>query len=189
MNLLASVLLPALLASSLAFAQGDVANGRELFRSCQGCHNTANDERKAGPSLRSLFGKVTLRNGRHVDDESVREIVLDGWNGMPPFRYSFRPAEIDDLMAFLHTLKGKHANTPSAPGAAYFKAYCLRCHNPDSRTSPGPDLRGRYTPEAAALVEDGHAGAPALKEWLGEPERKQLLEFLKSEGAAGRGAK
>ena len=43
MNLLASVLLPALLASSLAFAQGDVANGRELFRSCQGCHNTAND--------------------------------------------------------------------------------------------------------------------------------------------------
>jgi mono/diheme cytochrome c family protein len=133
-----------------------------------------------GPSLRSLFGKVTLRNGKHADDENVREIILEGFNGMPSFRYSFRPAEIDDLMAYLHTLTGKPADAEIPPGAAYFKAYCLRCHNPDSRTSTAPDLRGRYKPENAALIEDGHAGAPALKAWLQDNERRILLEYLKT---------
>lgn len=158
---------------------GDAAKGRELFRSCQGCHNTATDERKMGPSLRSLFGKVTLRNGKHADDENVREIILDGFNGMPPFRYNFRPAEIDDLMAYLHTLTGKPAETTASAGAAYFKAYCVRCHNPDSRTAAGPDLRGAFKPESVPLIDDGHAGAPALKEWLGEQERRTLIEYLK----------
>lgn len=164
----------------VAIAEGDATRGRELFRSCQGCHSTASDERKMGPSLRSLFGKVTLRNGRHADDENVREIVLDGWNGMPSFRYSFRAAEIDDLMAYLHTLTGKPMANESSPGAAYFKSYCLRCHNPDSRTSAGPDLRGRYKQENITLVEDGHAGAAALKDWLAESERRILFEYLKT---------
>ncbi|MES1257434.1 MAG: cytochrome c, partial [Acidobacteriota bacterium] len=127
---------------------------------------------------------VTLRNGLHADDANVREIVLDGFNGMPSFRYSFRPAEIDDLMAYLHTLKGKPAaaavSAADRRGADYFKAYCLRCHNPETRSSAGPDLHGRYTPEAVTLVEDGHAGAPALKDWLSESERNLLLGFLKT---------
>lgn len=168
------------LMGGLALGAGDAEKGRELFRSCQGCHNTATDERKMGPSLRSLFGKVTLRNGRHADDENVREIVLDGFNGMPSFRYSFRPAEIDDLMAFLHTLKGKPVGAAAASGADYFKAYCLRCHNPESRTSAGPDLHGRYKAEVVTVIEEGHAGAPALKDWLAGPERQLLLDYLKS---------
>ncbi|MDQ1472730.1 MAG: cytochrome c [Bryobacterales bacterium] len=154
--------------------------GRELFRSCQGCHNTASDERRMGPSLRSFFGKVTLRNGKHADDENVREIILEGFNGMPSFRYSLRTAEIDDLMAYLHTLTGKPTGAEVPPGVAYFKAYCLRCHNPDSRTSTAPDLRGHYKPENAALIEDGHAGAPALKDWLKDTERRILFEYLKT---------
>jgi cytochrome c2 len=169
-----------ILTACVAQAEGDAGRGRELFRSCQGCHNTASDERKTGPSLRSLFGKVTLRNGKHADEANVREIVLDGWNGMPSFRYSFRAAEIDDLMAYLHTLTGKPAEAEISPGAACFRAYCLRCHNPESRTSAGPDLRGRFKPENITLVEDGHAGATALKDWLAENERRLLFEYLKS---------
>jgi len=174
------------LVCGVACGAGDAGKGRELFRSCQGCHNTVSDEKKTGPSLRSLFGKVTLRNGKHADDENVREIILDGFNGMPSFRYSFRPAEIDDLMAFLHTLTGKPANSGSgtagsnADGANYFKAYCLRCHNPDSRTSAGPDLHGRYKDEAVTLIEEGHAQAPAMKDWLSEAERKLLIDYLKT---------
>jgi mono/diheme cytochrome c family protein len=83
-------------------------------------------------------------------------------------------------MAYLHTLTGKPAEPLIAPGAEYFKAYCLRCHNPDSRTSTAPDLRGRFKPENAALIEEGHAGAPALKEWLSENERRILMEYLKT---------
>ena len=51
---------------SVAVAEGDAAKGKELFQTCAGCHNTANDDRKMGPSLRTLFGKVTLRNGKHA---------------------------------------------------------------------------------------------------------------------------
>jgi cytochrome c2 len=169
-----------LLSAGLALGAGNAENGRELFRSCQGCHNVASDEKKMGPSLRSLFGRVTLRSGKHADDENVREIVLDGFNGMPSFRYSFRPAEIDDLMAYLHTLTGKPVQAETPPGAAYFQAYCIRCHNPESRTSAGPDLRGKFKAEFIPLIEDGHGGAPALKEWLSERERMVLMEYLKT---------
>jgi cytochrome c len=175
------LLLPAgiVLLASAALADGDAAKGKELFRTCAGCHNTRNDERKMGPSLRTLFGKVTLRNGSRVDDANVRAIVLDGYNGMPPFRYSFRPAEIDDLMAYLHTLAGKPAQNASE-GAGYFRAYCARCHDPSLKTATAPDLHGRYQPEWTGIVEDAHGGAPPLKDWLDEPERRKLMEFLKT---------
>jgi mono/diheme cytochrome c family protein len=163
-----------------ALADGDAAKGKVLFQTCAGCHNTANDDRKMGPSLRTLFGKVTLRNGKHVDDESVREIVLEGYNGMPSFRYSFRPAEIDDLMAYLHMLTGKPPQAVSGKGESYFRAYCLRCHNPDSRSSTLKDLRGGFRPEWAALIDEGHGGAPPLKEWLDDAARQTLLDYLKT---------
>ncbi|MDP9169746.1 MAG: c-type cytochrome [Acidobacteriota bacterium] len=156
----------------LLAAGGDAAKGKDLFQTCAGCHNTDNDQRKMGPSLRSLFGKVTLRNGRHADDENVREIVLDGYNGMPSFRYSFRPAEIDDLMAYLHTLTGKPAAPALSTGEAVFRAYCIRCH--------ATDLRGKFKPEAIKAIDEGHAGAPAMNDWLDPASRSALLEFLKT---------
>jgi len=124
----------ALLSSAVALAAGDVVKGRELFRSCQGCHNTASDERKMGPSLRSLFGKVTLRNGKHADDENVREIVLDGFK-----RHAFvsilvqgrRNRRPDGLSPYAYRQADRYA---APPGVAYFKAYCVSCHSPDSRT-------------------------------------------------------
>jgi cytochrome c2 len=163
-----------------ALVDGDAVKGKVLFQTCAGCHNTATDERKMGPSLRTLFGKVTLRNGKHVDDANVREIVLEGYNGMPSFGYSFRPAEIDDLMAYLHTLTGKPAQAAAGKGESYFRAYCLRCHNPDSKSAAGPDLRGGFKPEWAALIDEGHAGAPPLKEWLDDAARQTLFDYLKT---------
>ena len=174
-----ALLIP-IVAVSTAFAAGNAVNGKVLFQSCAGCHNIANDDRKTGPSLRTLFGKVTLRNGNRVDDDHVREIVLDGYNGMPSFRYSFRPAEIDDLMAFLHTLTGKPTPAAAGKGESYFRAYCLRCHNPDSRAATAPDLRGRFQPEWADKIDNGHAGAPALKEWLDAASRQALVDYLKT---------
>ncbi len=165
---------------SAALADGDAAKGKVLFQTCAGCHNIANDDRKMGPSLRTLFGKVTLRNGKHVDDGNVRQIVLEGYNGMPPFGYSFRPSEIDDLMAFLHTLTGKPAQMAAGKGESYFRAYCLRCHNPDSKSAAGPDLRSGFKPEWASPIDEGHGGAPPLKEWLDDAARQTLLDYLKT---------
>jgi mono/diheme cytochrome c family protein len=170
----------ALLLTAQAAAEGDPAQGKELFVTCAGCHSVTSDQKRNAPSLRSLFGKVTLRNGRHTDDENVRAIVLDGYNGMPSFRYSFRPAEIDDLMAYLHTLTAKPTQAETSDGAQYFKAYCSRCHNPDSRASTALDLRGRYRSEWLQLVNEGHAGAPPLKQWLDAPAREALMSYLKT---------
>jgi mono/diheme cytochrome c family protein len=149
---------------------GNISNGKEMFRTCAGCHNVDNDERKMGPSLRSLFGKVTLRNGKRVDDANVREIIREGFNGMPSFAYNFRPAEMDDLMAYLHTLTGKPADTAASLGEKYFTAYCVRCHK------AAADLRGRL--ESMKQIDEGHGGAPAMKDWLDEPARKALIEYV-----------
>ena len=163
-----------------ALGDGDAAKGKELFTTCAGCHSTTDDQRGNAPSLRTLFGKVTLRNGKHADDENVREIVLDGFNGMPSFRYSFRPAEIDDLMAYLHTLTGKPARTEASDGEKYFRSFCLRCHNPDSRTATAPDLRGHFRPEWLPLIDKGHAGSPPLTDWLDSAARQALADYLKT---------
>ena len=164
---------------------GDQVKGRELFRSCSGCHNTDSDDRKMGPSLRSLFGKVTLRNGKWVDAENVRNIIQDGYNGMPSFQYSFRPAELDDLIAYLQTLRGRPAAKAEKLGETLFRAHCISCHDPAARTAPGPDLRGKFEPNWVTLVENGHGGepplaAPPLKDWLDEAGRKALFDYLKA---------
>ncbi|MEP6714992.1 MAG: c-type cytochrome [Terriglobia bacterium] len=157
-------------------AGGDATKGKELFLSCVGCHNVENDQRKMGPSLRSLFGKVTLHNGKHADDENVREIVLDGYNGMPPFRYSFRPAEINDLMAYLHTLTAKPAAPAVSRGEAVFHAYCLRCHATDLR---GKFKSGPIPDEAIKAIDEGHSDAPAMNDWIDSASRAALLDFLR----------
>lgn len=164
-------------------AEGDPAKGKILFASCSGCHAIDSDQRKMGPSLRSLFGRVTLRNGKRADDANVRELILEGFNGMPSFRYSFRPAELEDLLAFLHTLKAPPAPASAANnGEGLFRAFCLRCHDAASRTAPGPDLRGRYSDDWPKIVNEGHAGAPPMNEWMDEAARNSLLGYLRSGG-------
>ena len=179
-------------AGPTAFAAGDPEKGQELFKTCLGCHRIDNDQRKMGPSLRSLFGKVTLRNGKRVSEENVREIVLDGYNQMPPFRYNLTSAQADDLMAFLKTLKGKPPEVETANAAAGFTAYCMSCHNPELHGERGPVLRGIFMREklangepvsekaVRALIDDGHAKAPAFKNWLDDTSRQQIVDYLKT---------
>jgi cytochrome c2 len=185
--ILALTLLP-----SAAFAAGDAAKGKELFVTCAGCHNIDSDRRKMAPSLRSLFGKVTLRNGKRATEENVRAIVLDGYNSMPPFRYNFTAEQADDLMAFLLTLKAKPTEPEVSAEAAAFNSYCMSCHNPELRGERGPVLRGLFQREklangepvseksVRALIDEGHAKAPAFASWLDEPTRQKILAYLKT---------
>ena len=152
----------------LLLAAGDPEKGRELFRSCSGCHVSGR-----APKLDSLFGKVTLRNGSRVSDENVREIVQEGFNGMPSFRYSFRAAEMDDLMAYLRTMKGRPAQTDLAAGPGYFKAWCARCHS-------ATEFPERLVEGSVQRVEEGHAGTQPLSEWLDGAARKILFDYLRS---------
>lgn len=182
-------------------ADGDPAKGKELFRACSGCHNTDSDARKMGPSLRTLYGKVMLRNGKRANDQNVRALILDGYNGMPPYRNTFREEEMDDLVAYLRTLKGKpsatpapSADNPTSLGRDLFVAHCGRCHGegPPSETKPGGSLKGLFGREklsngeavsdtnAIALLEEGHGGMTSTSRWLDAAALKAVLVYLRS---------
>src|SRR5215203_6799300 len=114
--------------------------GRDVFRACAGCHNHLTDARKAAPSLRVLFGKVRLMNGKRTSEQSVMELVTEGYNRMPSYKYMLRPQDWEELMAFLKTLKGRPEIVPVLQpirgnddevlrtGKALYTEHCGTCH-------------------------------------------------------------
>jgi cytochrome c len=87
-----------------AAAEADVAKGKEVFEQCSVCHNADNDEKKMGPSLKGLFKREKLVNGKAVNDASVRGFVNQGGNGMPGYDELLTAEEKDNLMAYLKSL-------------------------------------------------------------------------------------
>lgn len=83
---------------------GDAAKGKETFEQCGACHNTDTDEKKMGPSLKGLFKKDKLTNGKKVSEATVKEVVDKGGNGMPPYEELLTADEKNDVIAYLKTL-------------------------------------------------------------------------------------
>jgi cytochrome c oxidase subunit 2 len=98
-------------------AEGSLAlQGRKTFLRyrCVSCHSADADAR--APVLEELYGKrVRLRNGRSViaDEDYLRESILspgakivEGWdNLMPTFRGQVSAEEVNELVAFIKSLK------------------------------------------------------------------------------------
>ena len=79
--------------------------GRRLFdQSCAQCHQAYSSATQAGPSLQGVFKKQTLPSGIPANDDRVRENILLGRAKMPGFRNLFSDDQVDDLIAYLHTL-------------------------------------------------------------------------------------
>jgi cytochrome c2 len=83
---------------------GDAAKGKELFEQCAVCHNVDTDEKKVGPSLKGLFKKEKLANGKKVTEANVREVINAGGNGMPAYADMLSDEEKDHIIAYLKTL-------------------------------------------------------------------------------------
>lgn len=104
------ILFPAIILMTLfaipSFAQkkGDAAKGKEIYEQCGVCHSATTDEKKMGPSLKGLFKKASLKNGKKVTDSSVTETIKKGGNGMPPFADILTAPEMADLLGYLKTL-------------------------------------------------------------------------------------
>ena len=81
-----------------------VSRGKEVFDQCSGCHSAENDEKKVGPSLRGLFQRSKLRNGKAVTEKSVRSRIEQGGDGMPAFSELLSDKEKIDLISYLKTL-------------------------------------------------------------------------------------
>lgn len=83
---------------------GDAAKGKEVFEQCSVCHNVDTDEKKMGPSLKGLYKKAKLKNGKPVNDANVKAIINTGGNGMPSYQEMLTDAEKTDLIAYLKTV-------------------------------------------------------------------------------------
>jgi mono/diheme cytochrome c family protein len=182
-------------AYTLAIQGADVARGKAVFYPCGSCHNTLTDARKAGPSLRTLFGKVRLTNGKRVTDENAIALILDGYNGMPSYRYQIQPDDQRDLLAYLKTLRGRPEFPPALPmvrgtdaeilkdGQEYFASHCGSCHQARALQAiyqKGTLANGTRAQDATVLasIREGHSGAAGIA--LDERTLFCLLAYLKA---------
>ncbi|HMF13190.1 MAG TPA: c-type cytochrome [Gemmataceae bacterium] len=87
-------------------AAGDAKKGKEVFEQCGVCHSSDTDERKmpAAPSLKGVFKRDKLVNGKKPTDATVRAKIDEGGNGMPSYKDMLSDQEKDDVIAYLKTL-------------------------------------------------------------------------------------
>ena len=81
------------------------AAGRRVYDArCAECHYAYSTRGLRGPSLHGLFKKPTMTIGMPANDDRVLDIILLGRAKMPGFQNKLTQQQIDDLMAYLHTL-------------------------------------------------------------------------------------
>ena len=81
------------------------SSGRRMFeRDCAVCHSAYSSSSSKGPSLRHLFRKQFLPSGLPANNRFVEQTIVGGRNMMPARGQALSQQELDDLMAYLHTL-------------------------------------------------------------------------------------
>jgi mono/diheme cytochrome c family protein len=80
--------------------------GRKIYDShCDRCHEPYSTRGKKGPGLKGVFqNKYLSLSGLPANDERVREIIRLGRKEMPAYSQTLSPQDIQDLLAYLHTL-------------------------------------------------------------------------------------
>jgi mono/diheme cytochrome c family protein len=78
--------------------------GMGLFNQhCRVCHTK--------PLLTSgQYGPVLSKNSLGGEDRTLHDFIANGTARMPGFKYSFKPAEIDAIVAFLKTVSAPTAS-------------------------------------------------------------------------------
>lgn len=81
------------------------AAGRHLYQqNCAACHDAHSVPGQNGPSLKGLLKEPFLPSGLPANERFVRQTILTGRNMMPAVGNSFTQQQLDDLLAYLHTL-------------------------------------------------------------------------------------
>jgi mono/diheme cytochrome c family protein len=82
------------------------ASGRKIYDAeCDRCHQPDSTRGKKGPGLEGVFRHPYLPiSGLPANDERVADILRLGRKEMPGFRQKLSPQDIQDLLAYLHTL-------------------------------------------------------------------------------------
>ena len=81
---------------------------RAFFKHCVACHSPDTDEYVAAIALRNYFNNppTELSDGRLFPrtDEAIRGLIEKGTRNMPPLMKGITPQELDDILAYMHTL-------------------------------------------------------------------------------------
>lgn len=82
------------------------AAGRRIYDSeCDRCHEPYSTKGKKGPGLKGVFQHQYLSlSGLPANDERVTDIIRMGRNEMPGYSQKLSSQELQDLLAYLHTL-------------------------------------------------------------------------------------
>jgi mono/diheme cytochrome c family protein len=82
------------------------AAGRKLYdQYCDRCHRPYSTRGKKGPGLKGVFqNKYLSLSGLPANDERVSDIIRLGRNEMPAFSQTMNQQDIQDVLAYLHTL-------------------------------------------------------------------------------------
>jgi mono/diheme cytochrome c family protein len=80
--------------------------GRQLYDNyCDRCHEPYSSRGKKGPSLKGVFKKQYLSlSGLPANDERMTDIIKFGRAKMEGFNRVMNDQQIQDLLAYLHTL-------------------------------------------------------------------------------------
>ena len=79
--------------------------GHAVFQAhCAQCHNDRRDKPLHGPSMVGVFKRPSLASGAPANDERVTATILHGHGLMPAMGNTINQQDIDDLLAYLHTL-------------------------------------------------------------------------------------
>jgi len=82
------------------------ASGRRIYDAeCDRCHQPYSTRGRKGPGLKGIFQhKYLSLSGLPANDDRVSDIVRLGRNEMPGFSQKLSQQDIEDLLAYLHTL-------------------------------------------------------------------------------------
>lgn len=79
--------------------------GHQVYQAeCARCHYANSESGLHGPGLEGVFRKKYLPSGLPANDHNVQQSILYGRNMMPEFGDKLNQQQLDDLMAYLHTL-------------------------------------------------------------------------------------
>ena len=82
------------------------AAGRKLYDNyCDRCHRPYSTKGKKGPGLKGVFQQKFLpQTGLPANEERVTDIIRNGRPDMPGYSQVLSSSDLQDLLAYMHTL-------------------------------------------------------------------------------------
>ena len=80
--------------------------GRKIYDNyCDRCHRPYSTKGKKGPGLKGIFkNKFLPQTGLPANDERVTDIIRNGRPDMPGYNQVLSAQDLQELLAYLHTL-------------------------------------------------------------------------------------